>query len=857
MFERDDGNEKDIDIATRLIGLDLKININILYRSTFEEEAIENMFIANQKSKSKFQIILSDFMLIIGYLTSLSYIIIAFYNNLFIISFSTFFFICITLMLFSYISKNQKIKYIIDHLQIFFLSANMNVKILIICFYFNTETNDNSDELLRIIIYDFVATNLLILVKVDGTLFVHLFYFLMNLFSIFVCIIKSKNDHFYYLESYTSLAFSLCFFGFRKAWDYKLRLTYGEKLKFEYLFLYTNDFIKGLNGYHLNFRKDYSFYYEKNFWKFLEEHINIEARKIDFKTFNEKFCFGKKATLAPQNTSCINFDVRKNNNNLSNKQNIEYGDDFFKNNSIYADNPVTVFLSQFKKYNIKNIDDYNETNFLQINKKITLEEYKIKINGENINLPQVSKNESELNHWREKLNDPIYNQLFNNYDLNNSSLKLISNINNDCCLKSEKNMNGKIMNNSNFSYNEISNNGYVNINLLDQIKYISLNYLNEISKTYLGIYSLHVSKKKKHSSIFFEDIKFIEKDDANINPHKKNKVKFFDIYFRKVSFGSDNILNNIIFYEVTDLINSKIELYEENKMKNKIMTKIAHEFKTPLISIISLTNSLKGSGSLSTLSAPANMQLQKTCDLIQNLSRFIIFLTSDIIHYSNSKNMIDLNFNIQDIDFNEIIEFCYDILNSLLYCNQAKFQKIQTELKYDKNIDKISLKSDDVRIKQIIINFISNSVKFTNQGKIVLECSLRNDIECIQMGVIDTGLGIKDEAKAKLFTDFINIEDENNNYRNNLNIALGSGLGLSICKNMAEKLKMKIKFESNYGYGSTFMLLIPYDKSTLDSALLKNCVNTLSDNIIRQNEIIYKSSRNIRKNDSSLMIVCF
>jgi len=136
----------------------------------------------------------------------------------------------------------------------------------------------------------------------------------------------------------------------------------------------------------------------------------------------------------------------------------------------------------------------------------------------------------------------------------------------------------------------------------------------------------------------------------------------------------------------------------------------------------------------------------------------------------------------------------------------SKLKKIKTELIYDDSLNSISHYSDQVRMKQILLNFISNSVKFTNEGFINLIFKNEADKKSIKITVKDSGFGLKDIDKKLLFKEFYKNENTKVNNLNNTNV--GSGLGLAICKNIADKLNMKIAMESEYGKGTEMSLII-------------------------------------------------
>jgi len=108
------------------------------------------------------------------------------------------------------------------------------------------------EEMLRIIIYDFVSTNIYLITRLEANIFVSCFYFLLNLSLVIVGLIYSNKNRFYQLEGMTCFCVFVIFYALRKQWDYYLRLVFAEKSKFEKYFTYTMDYLDGLNGYNLN-----------------------------------------------------------------------------------------------------------------------------------------------------------------------------------------------------------------------------------------------------------------------------------------------------------------------------------------------------------------------------------------------------------------------------------------------------------------------------------------------------------------------------------------------------------------------------------------------------------------------------
>ena len=152
--------------------------------------------------------------------------------------------------------------------------------------------------------------------------------------------------------------------------------------------------------------------------------------------------------------------------------------------------------------------------------------------------------------------------------------------------------------------------------------------------------------------------------------------------------------------------------------------------------------------------------------------------------------------NKQEIIVNEVIEFSFSVLKTLVECNENKADKIETKLEIDENINNMTVLTDEDRLKQILLNLISNAVKFTLSGVIKIKVTYNIENHSIEICVVDTGLGIKSEDYHLIFQDNVQLNLEKEYNRN------GSGLGLSISKSIANSLDHEIGFSSKFGEGS-------------------------------------------------------
>jgi len=336
-------------------------------------------------------------------------------------------------------------------------------------------------------------------------------------------------------------------------------------------------------------------------------------------------------------------------------------------------------------------------------------------------------------------------------------------------------------------------------------------FYNKILEQFLNSLSIekshqsdYVNENKNHnvlSHIIREKIDS-EKGLSNVfeeiglfNYNQFKSEQHFEVYIRKVKTNDE--VFELLFYDISSIkIAEKTKA--ESKYKQKILAKIAHEFKTPLITIITLIQSLNDHHSMSILETSVKKKLSH----VVNLSNFTIYLIQDIIQYVSEASSIKVSSSV--VNLKDILSFCYDVLHTLIDCNETKSQKIDTFLDYDEAIDNLNILSDENKLKQILLNLISNSIKFTASGHIKLKASIFQETNSVIISVEDTGIGIKEEDFHLIFQDNVqlNIEKDYN--------SKGSGLGLGISKLLAKSLKHHLSFESNYGRGTQFHLAISY-----------------------------------------------
>jgi len=240
------------------------------------------------------------------------------------------------------------------------------------------------------------------------------------------------------------------------------------------------------------------------------------------------------------------------------------------------------------------------------------------------------------------------------------------------------------------------------------------------------------------------------------------------------------------------------KLEEANKYKDEFLSNVTHELKTPLNSIILLSKLL-----LQNKAANLTSDEIKKAEIIHNSGNELLRLIEDLLNVSKveaGESALDI-YNIKSENF---LEEMRDIFEPIA---QEKGLKFITIDKYHQNFS-----TDRNKLSQIIRNFISNSIKFTHEGKI--ELTIQKDLASMQNQILfsvkDTGVGIPKDKHNLIFEAFKQADGSINKKYG------GTGLGLSISKKFASLLNGNIDIESEVGVGSIFYLSVPLKNTATD-----------------------------------------
>ncbi len=258
-----------------------------------------------------------------------------------------------------------------------------------------------------------------------------------------------------------------------------------------------------------------------------------------------------------------------------------------------------------------------------------------------------------------------------------------------------------------------------------------------------------------------------------------------------------NLRRNRTYQEV--LKNAKAEAESLTKAKEIFVATVSHEMRTPLNAIYGLTEQM--------LKKTISDEMTADLKVVYKSAEHLIALANDTLDFSKIESQ---NLKIEQIDFlpDEILTEIY-----ILHKNQA--QKKNIELNVINNSDKkLVILGDPIRLKQILINLITNAIKFTNNGQITLthtaeETSAQNYLMKIE--VSDTGIGISKENTNMIFDEFVQLNTDPTQKQS------GAGLGLAIVKKLVLLQNGEIDVESTIGKGTRFTIKLPYQKGNPDN----------------------------------------
>ncbi|HWQ00425.1 MAG TPA: ATP-binding protein [Vicinamibacterales bacterium] len=233
-----------------------------------------------------------------------------------------------------------------------------------------------------------------------------------------------------------------------------------------------------------------------------------------------------------------------------------------------------------------------------------------------------------------------------------------------------------------------------------------------------------------------------------------------------------------------------LELEQASALKSQFLANISHEFRTPLNAILGYTHML-----LRGVSGEISEAQRRSLARIDSNSRHLLALINDILDISRIEAG-RMPLRLSSFRLPPLVQEVVAELEPILARSKLRLvTRIPARLP--------ALRSDRQKVKQILLNLLSNAFKFTPEGSVTVSASYRPSDRTIAIAVKDTGIGIAPEHQAKVFEDFRQLESSSSRTHG------GTGLGLAICRRLATMLDGRIELKSELGKGSTFTLRLP------------------------------------------------
>lgn len=237
-------------------------------------------------------------------------------------------------------------------------------------------------------------------------------------------------------------------------------------------------------------------------------------------------------------------------------------------------------------------------------------------------------------------------------------------------------------------------------------------------------------------------------------------------------------------------LNDKAEsLKRASELKSRFLSNMSHEFRTPLNAILSLSDML-----LNHLDGDLTIEQEKQVSFIRKSAASLTDLVNDLLDLAKVEaGKVDVR--VTNFEVTDLFSALRGMLRPLLTNNDVALIFVEPSAIP-------TLKTDEGKLSQIMRNFISNALKYTEKGEVRVTAKLGAN-QTVIFSVADTGIGIAPENQSRIFEEFVQVDHPLQKR------VKGTGLGLPLCKKLAQLLGGKVNLQSTLGVGSTFSVILP------------------------------------------------
>jgi signal transduction histidine kinase/CheY-like chemotaxis protein len=299
-------------------------------------------------------------------------------------------------------------------------------------------------------------------------------------------------------------------------------------------------------------------------------------------------------------------------------------------------------------------------------------------------------------------------------------------------------------------------------------------------------------------------------------------VLFLTFYNKRLSY--------LVTTRTEELEKAKQEAELSALSKANFLANMSHEIRTPMNAILGFVEQLAKN--------EENLSRQKMFSTVQNSGHSLLTIINDILEISKIESG-KMQLDPRDCDLHHFLNDIHEF-----FVGSCENKEITFRLRVDSNVPQCA-RVDEIRLRQILVNLISNAVKFTpEQGNISLDVIYNAEGENIEIFIVDTGIGISKDNIEKIFNAF---EQEDSSTTRRFG---GTGLGLAICKRLITLMDGNIHVESEVGKGSRFYLRFPYHACDTDFNTDKTEDESSSSSLLTGKVLV------VEDNKTNQMLMC-